>query len=815
METKILTPQDIFIQPQHLKVPLFQRPYVWKRDEQWEPLWQDVRRLTEVRLGDKSLAKHFLGAIVLQAKDPAAGQVSAHQIIDGQQRLTTLQLLTDAAAAALEEMGETNLALQLGQLTHNDKAFVAEQEGGPLKLQHENDDRAPFFEVMNAETPVEHDSLPHAANQIILAHKYFTEAVTEWLSAGEDAHTRAAALADAIQHGVQIAAITLTSTEDSQEIFETLNARGTPLTAADLIRNLVFQRLTAEGANVKQAHAESWPFESKFWRNDVSVGRESIQRSSRFFNHWLVAHTGEEVSPRSTFSRFKRYVDEMTHAADSSLSTLLPVISKQANDYEAWTEAASDGHQQLSRQELAVYRIKASESDMLNPILLWLRRPGGAVSETIVDSVIERLEGWLVRRQMLRLHMGEAGRIIAEIIKAHQNTPPAKLVAEVESHLTRLDTASTYWPGDDEIREALATEPVYRRLKRGRLRMLLEAVEDRYRSETGQPQVPRLGNPIEHILPQSFEENWPVHSEKALEIRAEHVHRLGNLTLLTDKLNSKVSNGAWEKKRQALKKHDVLLINARLPDGADSEWNEACIDKRTQELIGVLLATWPVPEGHLGAIADPVKNSTQGVTLKHLVKAGFLEAGNQLAPQSGSWESKVATVTVDGALECDGSTFTSPSGAGEHLTGTGTNGWKFWRLDDGRTLADLRAAYGGSDTSTDGNAFDWTPLHAILAEIPEGRWTTYGALADAIGTSPVAVGTHILRCNQCPNVHRVLGAGGNVLGDPAGPPPPGGDEQARLAQIEMEGEGAMVDGKADPARELDGDSLQALLNDPI
>ena len=73
--------------------------------------------------------------------------------------------------------------------------------------------------------------------------------------------------------GLQLVVIDLTANENSQEIFETLNARGTPLTAADLIKNFVFQRLEAEGVDTTKAYAEDWPFETKFWEDEVSVGR--------------------------------------------------------------------------------------------------------------------------------------------------------------------------------------------------------------------------------------------------------------------------------------------------------------------------------------------------------------------------------------------------------------------------------------------------------------------------------------------------------------------------------------------------------------
>src|SRR5690606_16412246 len=124
--------------------------------------------------------------------------------------------------------------------------------------------------------------------------------------------------------------------ENSQEIFETLNARGTPLTAADLVRNFVFQRLEAEGADTKKAYREDWPFETKFWMREVSVGRNLVSRSSLFLNQWLIARTGEEVSPQATFNRFKSYVELQS---GQKMADLLPVIKRQAQQYEGWTEA--------------------------------------------------------------------------------------------------------------------------------------------------------------------------------------------------------------------------------------------------------------------------------------------------------------------------------------------------------------------------------------------------------------------------------------------------------------------------------------------
>ena len=101
METQVRTPQMVFMQPQRLVVPLFQRPYVWNEETQWQPLWDDAVRVAE-RVLERPAERHhphFLGAVVLQQVQKQTGQMQERTIIDGQQRLTTLQLLLDALHA--------------------------------------------------------------------------------------------------------------------------------------------------------------------------------------------------------------------------------------------------------------------------------------------------------------------------------------------------------------------------------------------------------------------------------------------------------------------------------------------------------------------------------------------------------------------------------------------------------------------------------------------------------------------------------------------------------------------------------------------
>jgi hypothetical protein len=693
METRKRTPLELFNLPQHFTIPLFQRPYVWEEDEQWAPLWQDIRRTVETRMQSPfKPVSHFLGAVVLQAAEPSSGNMGVWNVVDGQQRLTTLQLLMDATHALLHKAGLDSPARQLEGLTHNPSHYIAEGES-PLKVRHLNKDRAAFDEVMNADPSLSYEELDHHGSRIARAHQYFRRTVEEWLGSREEPSfpVRADHLTEVLQGGLQLVSIDLTPDEDSQEIFETLNARGTPLTAADLVRNFVFQRLEAEGADSKGAYERDWPFETKFWETPVSVGRQTVGRSSLFLNQWLISRLGDEISPHNTFSAFKRYVD---NHADLPMKDLLPRIRGQADMYQAWTEAAARNDGNLSAAEMAVYRMKASGIELLKPLLLFLTDPARNIPPAITAEIIRSTESWVYRRQLLRLSNSDLGRIVAEIIRSVRTTPAADLVERITTHLTRLNVTSTYWPADAEVRAVLATEPMYRRLPRGRMRMFLEAAENHFRWETKQPQVERGRLPIEHVLPQAWQESWPVTSPEEMEARTSRVHRLGNLTLLTQSLNSKVSNAPWETKRQALLKHNTLTLTGRiLGDTESSSWDESLIDRRTEELIGTLLQVWPTPDGHQGTVVDPQAKSVEGIDLGRLIDAELVSVGEVLHSTHRDFTGATATVLPGGALKVKGKTYATPSAAAKSLRERATNGWYFWAVPDGRRLRDVRAEY--------------------------------------------------------------------------------------------------------------------------
>ena len=370
MKTEVVQPHDIFYRPKRMVVPLFQRPYVWSKETQWQPLWQDIARLIDVISKHDPNATHFLGAIVIQQVPTALGALQSWNVIDGQQRLTTLQLLLGALHAELTRRGFSNAADRIHPLIENPEAERDAAEDR-YKVWPTNRDRPAFAAVMSAPAPIASRALP--ASRMRDAHRFFAETIGEWLGEDDDAERRARSLVRRLsRRGSRSASISLDANEDAQAIFETLNARGTPLSAADLIKNFVFQQLPAKEAEA--AYQQYWAdFETPWWEAEVTSGRIKNTRSSLFMWQWLVARTLEDIFPiREVFTQFKHYVS--TVAKD--IRALLPQIPKRAADrYRAVIEGAAQPVGALSRTELFSYRIGALNTDVARPLLIWLDEP--------------------------------------------------------------------------------------------------------------------------------------------------------------------------------------------------------------------------------------------------------------------------------------------------------------------------------------------------------------------------------------------------------------------------------------------------------
>lgn len=696
--TQVRSPQEVFFNPQRLLVPLFQRPYVWNRDLQWQPLWQDVVRVAERLEREGRSATHFLGAVVLQQQITETGSLSTRTIIDGQQRLTTLQLLIDAAQKNFKALGLDDLAKQARGLVRNPDEYMKLSEDS-FKVWPTNRDRSAFQAIMQDALPL--GQLPNeiVSSRLLSAHSFFMTSVKDWLDEGVH-FSRANSLMTTLAHHLQLVVIDLQPEEDAQEIFETLNARGTPLTAADLIKNFVFQRLQGTSAESEKAYFNYWrQFESPFWEEHVSAGRIQYSRSSLFLTQWLVAQTSEEITAREVFNRFKSFVAD----SNQPVAELLPKLHRSSVVYQKLMEKAQQQSGPLSTTELFLYRMSTLDSEVVKPVLLWLLDPDlEVIPNRQADKALAAIESWAIRRSILRLSTKNYNRMIVELLALMKAGARNEAGDVVQDYLASQTSPNSYWPSDSEVISVLSSEPLYRRIAKSRLRMILESLEDHRRGFTfgkekfSEGRVLRSATSIEHLVPQDWRTNWPELDELDDFDDQTLIHQIGNLTLVTQALNSKISNSAWSEKKVALQSHSTLLMTSELIAGASRDWTAGQIPQRSRMLAEQVVAIWPVPATNKGQAVSQSGQLGNKVSVSDLIQSGYLRAGQSIFARTKSHFGKTATISEDGGIYVEGERFETLSGAARGISGAVSEaGWWFWvtNTESLESLGDLRTQF--------------------------------------------------------------------------------------------------------------------------
>jgi len=609
----------IFDPSVNFQVPLFQRPYVWAEDENWKPLWEDILALLDRHLRTGATHAHFLGAIVLEQLPNSAGSVEARQVIDGQQRFTTLQLFLMAGRNLAAEHGAERYVGRFTGLVENDDDLV-EDPSEKFKLWPTNSDREAFKAVHASSSLLDLDKTKKskpvlARSNLIGAYYYFHARLAEWLSgrlddvddtpelAGKTVLDRLETLWQVVNRGLQLVVINLDKDDEAQVIFETLNARGTELLPADLIKNYLFRKALNQKADVETLNDQHWVrFEGGFWREGVKQGRITRHRIDLFINYYLTLMVRDEVKTSHLFNAFRAFVEQ----AEPVPGSLIPVpedadghirqLSRYADVFEAFHRP--DGHPALVR---FLRNLEAVDTTTVYPFLLHAYAELMPDDNVEFDKVLAVLESFLMRRLITNYTSKNYNRLFVDLIKAIERggSLTAKAVAE---HLGKGGGESTKFPSDAELLTAVFEWPLYGRIAQYKVRAVLEALDSAAQSAKS-PVLALPGNlTIEHVLPQTWQTHWPLPSEakvdhvaeqKAIARRGVMLNTLGNLTLITGSFNSSLQNAAWLFKRPELLKYSKINLTQYVHGAEASEWHEDAIQKRTEYLFGLLLKVWP------------------------------------------------------------------------------------------------------------------------------------------------------------------------------------------------------------------------------
>ena len=600
MEVNVLTMNKLFGKTIRYLIPPFQRSYVWTKEDQWEPLWDDVRNTAEDyiennsgddmrRLSLNQSRAHFLGAVVVQQQQFMTGEIETRLVIDGQQRLTTSQLLLDAVQEILEKRGHNRIARRMSLLVLNDDAYV-DDDDDVFKVWPTLNDRDAFRHAM-------HNGLPsdeYADSLIVQAHEFFKLEVEHWLDEHpNESEVRADALEKAVVHLLELVVIDLHIEDEPHIIFETLNARGTPLLQSDLVKNMVlYEAGKSDIASDSEDALRLWNFTDDWWRSEVRRGRIMDPRIDVFLNYWLTMRTREEVRPDRTSAEFRDYTEKV----NKPIEEIADDIRRVGGTYRVLEEGKKDGF------ETFLYRREVMQAGTLTPVLLWLF--SSDIPEEQRKKAVRALESYMVRRMVCRMTTRNYNLLFLGLVHTLEKAEVAHVGDTVLEYLAEQTAHANLWPDDRTLEDAFLTLPLYWSLTRGRLRLVLEGIEEELRSNMAESQIVPRGLTIEHIMPQKWQENWPLPAdvtdvERAMEERDHRnriIHSIGNLTLVNGNLNSSLSNAPWTDKRKTLSQHTVLFLNKELLEEAPDVWNEEMIAERAKRLSKVAAQVWPSAE---------------------------------------------------------------------------------------------------------------------------------------------------------------------------------------------------------------------------
>lgn len=652
MNLSQISPLKMFSQPLQYLVPIFQRGYVWSIDKkQVTTLWSDIADRAEQvaryhelfeqakKNGSAHLVskprRHFLGTVIVtEHQSGESGAPYTSEVIDGQQRVTTTQLLALAFRHAVAESDDSFDRQRLDVYTRNGETYRLKHHSyklWPTNAGHKEMESiagASGFEQVCEQYPVKTVGKGRAKQLIqrplmVEAYLYFYGVIsiflrgrdpgeklddtvedlteltsietedtwaTRWIHSirTEDAPVipfsdlpiqaaRIQLLLTTLLDYLQLVELKLGPEDDAQIIFQSLNGLGERLTPADLVRNFVFMEAARSNADAITLYANHW---KDF---DEAPPEKGAPSKSTLF--WKI----DERQGRLTNTR----LDTLLYHYVSMRSMDEVKLDHVFDSFKMWWgNGVRDVDAELGRLKNAAvvfralvvpdrktrfgrfaYNMRVLDTSTLNPLVLFLAERHSVESAEFLDC-LGILESYVVRRAVCKLTQAAYNRIFPAVLKSLASKTESS-AETIRQHLSALTGATQKWPDDLEFSDAWLKDCTYKTLKPARTRMVLESLElglrNKFHHETDQLATVPLH--VEHTLPKAWHAHWPSPGdENAQLVRDQLLHNIGNLTLLTESLNPALSNSAFQVKRPEITQ-SLLTLNSyfQAPRWSDPE----------------------------------------------------------------------------------------------------------------------------------------------------------------------------------------------------------------------------------------------------
>lgn len=545
-------------------VPRFQRDYSWTKDE-WDDLWQDILG-TMVPDGEPA---HYMGYLVLQTKDQRT-----FEVIDGQQRLTTLSLFVMASLRALQDLVDAKVdpevnskrieQLRAGYIGYIDPVTLVPQS--KLTLNRNNNAYYQDFIVPLQRLPQR--KLRASEHLLRKAFEWFYDQIRKEYESKRDG-AALARLVDDLSDRLFFTVITVNDELNAFKVFETLNARGVRLSPADLLKNYLFSVVSRETSHTLEIDTLERRWEAIADR----LGGESFPAFLRV--HW---------NSRRSFVReadlFKTIRERTRDKA--AVFELIRQMEEDVGFYAALLDpedAIWQNDQDRYVRELRMFSVRQPW-----PLLMAASR----AYQGKVREFTEILRACSIISFRYNVIGGLAG---SELERAYNSVALRIAEGALTSAAEVIRALSSVYISDESFRGAFSEKVLKTTSARNKhiARHILFHLEKHFSGNEYDADSPRYT--VEHILPENPSEDWEAFSD---EQRDESVYRLGNLTLLEDGANRSIGNGSFAEKRKAFAESVFEITRKVAEDNAD--WNLDRLAVRQKSMAKAAASIWRIAQ---------------------------------------------------------------------------------------------------------------------------------------------------------------------------------------------------------------------------
>ncbi|MBI5193048.1 MAG: DUF262 domain-containing protein [Nitrospirae bacterium] len=540
------------------EIPKFQRDYSWET-EHWDDLWQDIRSLNS----DES--EHYMGYLVLQSSDN-----KNFQVIDGQQRLTTLSILVLAVLKCLQELAdkgistEQNLrrkeALRSSYIGYLDPVTLISQN--KLKLNRNNDDYYRNYLVPLQSLPLRKINV--SEKQMRGCFEWLYERIKKEYVTGESL----AGFVDTIVDKLFFTVIKVSDELNAFKVFETLNARGVKLSSSDLLKNYLFSVVDATNPH----KSELDKMESLWSKVIGKLGSEKFPEFLRCYWNSL----NKTVRKNDLFKAIRKDIKTKGDAF-----SLIRALDNNADVYMALQNPEDDLWK--GKQEISSYLRDLKMFQIRQPFSLLM-----AAYNSLEELEFRRA---LKACSIISFRYNVIGGLNPNEQEIVYN---AAALSIRKNRVFNIGDLRDIYPEDERFENEFAGKIFKSTPRNHKIVKYIFAEIERYKYHTDIDQNSDLYT-VEHIIPESAPDNIPDNtigswSYLGDDVIERCVYRLGNLTLLEKALNKESGTEGFDNKRVVYPRSSIQLT--RTIAEYYSEWTEENISKRQARMAIEAKSIW-------------------------------------------------------------------------------------------------------------------------------------------------------------------------------------------------------------------------------